>query len=133
MVQVGQSRRLPLGELSPNRSFPRLGLQSLVRKRSIGAVDSPLIPTYAKTIPDLVSDDDDESDASSDPDVSNVPIDKTCDQVRRMIRTLIESSEMKVSDFQRKIGVSSQAYTRFMGQGGRDNGAGCDTYTEAWA
>jgi hypothetical protein len=59
-------------------------------------------------------------------------IDKNCDQIRRLIRNLIDSGEMKVGEFQRKIGVSSPAYGRFMAQGGLDKGAGCDTYFEAW-
>jgi hypothetical protein len=59
-------------------------------------------------------------------------VDKNCDQIRRLIRNLIESGEMKVGEFQKKIGVSGPAYSRFMGQGGPDKGSGSDTYIQAW-
>ena len=55
-----------------------------------------------------------------------------CDQVRRKIRAFINTGEMKVGEFQRTLGVSSNAYSRFMGQSGRDEGSGCDTYIEAF-
>jgi hypothetical protein len=56
----------------------------------------------------------------------------SCDQVRRKIRTFLEAGEMKVGEFQKALGVSSNAYSRFMGQNGRDKGSGCDTYIEAF-
>lgn len=56
----------------------------------------------------------------------------SCDQIRRKIRNLINSGEMKVGEFQRTIGVSSNAYGRFMGQSGRLKGWGCDTYYNAF-
>jgi len=68
----------------------------------------------------------------SEPDLSGMYVDKNCDEVRRLIRNHIESGEMKVGEFQKKIGVSGPAYGRFMAQGGRDKGCGCDTYIEAW-
>jgi hypothetical protein len=39
---------------------------------------------------------------------------------------------MKVGEFQQALGVSSNAYSRFMGQSGRDKGSGSDTYIEAF-
>lgn len=60
------------------------------------------------------------------------PIDKNPDQIRRMINAFIENGEMKVGQFQDKIGVSSNAYLRFMKQSGPTKGLGCDTYQNAW-
>jgi hypothetical protein len=59
-------------------------------------------------------------------------VDKNCDQVRRLIRTFIESGEMKVGEFQRAIDVSGPGYSRFLAQNGRDKGFGSDTYYRAW-
>jgi hypothetical protein len=39
---------------------------------------------------------------------------------------------MKVTEFQRAIGVNSNAYGRFMGYTGRDKGSGSNTYVEAF-
>ncbi|KAL3425932.1 calcineurin is a calcium-dependent [Phlyctema vagabunda] len=54
-----------------------------------------------------------------------------CNQVRSKIRNFIDSGTMKVGEFQRELGVSSRAYTSFMGQNGPDKGSGCDTYYKA--
>jgi len=56
----------------------------------------------------------------------------SCDVVRRKIRNFLSTREMKVGEFQKALGVSSNAYSRFMGQSGRDKGSGCDTYFEAY-
>ncbi|EAW11971.1 uncharacterized protein ACLA_007300 [Aspergillus clavatus NRRL 1] len=58
-------------------------------------------------------------------------IDWNCDQVRRRIRTFIECKEMKIGEFQNAIGVTSRSYLDFMGQSGRDKGAGSATYINA--
>jgi hypothetical protein len=55
----------------------------------------------------------------------------SCNSVRSKIRNFINSGEMKVGAFQTTLGVSSQAYGRFMGQNGQYKGSGCDTYFEA--
>jgi hypothetical protein len=60
-------------------------------------------------------------------------VDLNCDQVRRKIRSFLESGEMKVSEFQRAIGASSRSYTSFMGQNGRDKGSMSDVYPNAFA
>lgn len=39
---------------------------------------------------------------------------------------------MKVGEFCDVIGVSQNAYRRFMSQNGKFAGAGCDTYQNAW-
>lgn len=59
-------------------------------------------------------------------------ISDNCDKVRRNIRAFINAGEMRVAEFQRTLGVSSNAYVRFMSQRGHDKGSGCDTYTEAF-
>lgn len=51
-------------------------------------------------------------------------------QVRAKIRQFINSGEMKVGEFQKKIDVGSASYQRFMYQGG-DAGAYSDTYVAA--
>ncbi|KAL5692813.1 hypothetical protein EMGR_005674 [Emarellia grisea] len=58
-------------------------------------------------------------------------IEWNCDQVRRRIRSFIESGEMKIGEFQNAIGVSSRSYLDFMGQHGRDKGSGSSTYINA--
>jgi len=55
-----------------------------------------------------------------------------CDQVRRKIRTFLNSGEMKVTEFQRVLGVNSNAYGRFMGYTGKDKGSASNTYVEAY-
>jgi hypothetical protein len=46
---------------------------------------------------------------------------------------LIDTNEMKVGEFQAAINVTSNAYTRFMGQNGPDKGAESSVYLVAWA
>ncbi|KAI8964471.1 hypothetical protein F5Y11DRAFT_86999 [Daldinia sp. FL1419] len=60
-------------------------------------------------------------------------IDETCDEVREKITNFIQEGNMKVGEFQRTIGVSSNAYQRFMNQSGAYSGKGCDTYRKAFA
>lgn len=49
-----------------------------------------------------------------------------------MINALIDNGEMKVGEFQKKIGVSSNSYQGFMHQNGPDKGVGSDTFFKAW-
>jgi hypothetical protein len=58
-------------------------------------------------------------------------ITEDCDQIRRKINNFINSGEMKVGEFQRAIGVSSQSYLTFLGQSGKTKGMGSWTYTKA--
>ncbi|THC94839.1 hypothetical protein EYZ11_005675 [Aspergillus tanneri] len=53
------------------------------------------------------------------------------DQIRRLIRSFIESGEMKVGEFQRAINVSSRSYSEFMKHWGPDKGLGSATYGNA--
>ncbi|KUJ20829.1 uncharacterized protein LY89DRAFT_579498, partial [Mollisia scopiformis] len=59
-------------------------------------------------------------------------VDKNCNQVRTLIRNFLNAGEMKVTEFQRAIGCSANAYTRFMGQNGPDKGSGSDVYYNAF-
>lgn len=59
-------------------------------------------------------------------------MDMTCNQVRSKIRAYINSGEMKVGEFQDKLGVSSNSYLRFMGQNGVNKGAESATYVAGW-
>jgi hypothetical protein len=56
-----------------------------------------------------------------------------CDVVRGKIRAFIDSAEMKVGEFQRAIGVSSNAYSAFMKQDGPAAGQRSATYKNAFA
>lgn len=59
------------------------------------------------------------------------PIKWNCNQIRTKINTLIRSGEIKVTHFQKEIGVSSNAYTRFMKSKGPDGGMFSNTYDGA--
>ncbi|TID20722.1 hypothetical protein E6O75_ATG05486 [Venturia nashicola] len=69
---------------------------------------------------------DEQDDGPSGP----IRLTHDCDQVRRKIRSLIDSG-LKVIEFANLIGVSTPAYYRFMGQNGPQKGAGSETYTSA--
>ncbi|KAK4934767.1 hypothetical protein LTR10_024043 [Elasticomyces elasticus] len=59
-----------------------------------------------------------------------MPIEWTPNQIRAKIRQFVNSGEMKVGEFQDKIGISANSYSRFLGQNGQ-KGAESDTYTAA--
>ncbi|KAJ8069573.1 hypothetical protein OCU04_000012 [Sclerotinia nivalis] len=60
-------------------------------------------------------------------------VDQTCDQVRRKIRSFLETGEMKVTEFQKKIGANSKSYGSFMGQSGKFKGDKSNVYYNAFA
>lgn len=62
-----------------------------------------------------------------------MPIDKNPDQVRRMIRRLIDNGGMKVGEFCDKLGVSNKSYNNFLRQSGPTKGLSSDCYQYAWA
>lgn len=64
---------------------------------------------------------------------SGLPVDKNCDQVRRMIHRLIDNGGMKVGEFCDKIGVSNNSYNTFLKQSGATKGMGSNCYMNAWA
>ncbi|KAL3480421.1 hypothetical protein BJX99DRAFT_254724 [Aspergillus californicus] len=52
----------------------------------------------------------------------------SCNQIRGKIRRLIDSKEMKVTEFQKAIGVPSKSYYEFMKQNGTMKGEYSNTY-----
>lgn len=56
----------------------------------------------------------------------------SCTVVRGKIKRFLEAGEMKVGQFCDAIGVSQNAYRRFMAQNGKFGGDGCATYQNAW-
>ncbi|KAI4704726.1 hypothetical protein J4E89_009603 [Alternaria sp. Ai002NY15] len=73
--------------------------------------------------------DDDESDF----EFENKPVTESCDVLRRKIRTLIDNGEMKVGEFQKAVGITPNAYSRFMSQHGKDKGVESSVYPAAYA
>lgn len=72
---------------------------------------------------------------SSNPDdfnVDNMPIDKTCSQVRGMIRRFLDSGEMKKGEFADAIRVAPNSLNRFLTQNGSMAGETNSTYGNAW-
>jgi hypothetical protein len=55
----------------------------------------------------------------------------SCTVVRGKINRFLEAGEMKIGQFCDAIGVSGNAYRRFMAQNGKFAGEGCDTYRNA--
>jgi hypothetical protein len=84
-------------------------------KRKASSIDTP------QEIPEIDSDDERLN-----------YITDNCNKVRQKIRTFIESGEMKVTQFQREIGVTSSSYTSFMGQNGPDKGSQSNVYWKAF-
>lgn len=56
----------------------------------------------------------------------------SCNVVRGKINRFIESGEMKIGEFCDTLGVSGNAYRRFLAQNGKDQGSQSDTYIAAW-
>ena len=67
-----------------------------------------------------------------DIDIDGMPMDWNANQVRTRIRSYVNSGEMKVGEFQSKLGVSSKGYNDFMKQSGPMKGTGSDTYYAAF-
>jgi hypothetical protein len=88
---------------------------------------SPIIVTGEKRLRE-----DDDEDESEDDLAELGYIDKNCDQVRRQINTFIDNGGMKIGEFQKAIGTTSNSYHRFMKQNGRDKGSMSSVYVEAW-
>jgi hypothetical protein len=56
----------------------------------------------------------------------------SCTVVRGKINRFLEAGEMKIGQFCDAIGVSGNAYRRFMAQNGKFAGEGSDVYRSAW-
>ncbi|KAK4192851.1 hypothetical protein QBC35DRAFT_469711 [Podospora australis] len=67
-----------------------------------------------------------------DIDLDNYPIDKNCDQVRRLINKLLDGGAMTKTDFAKEIGVSAKSLAGFMGCHGAMKGANFAAYDAAW-
>ena len=59
-------------------------------------------------------------------------VDMNADQVRRKIRSFIDSGAMTTGEFQNAIGVNSKGYHTFMTQTGRNKGLRSNTFHNAW-
>lgn len=53
--------------------------------------------------------------------------------ISRKTRTFLDNGEMKVGEFQKEIGVTSRAYSMFMGQNGTYKGSRSSVYSAASA
>ncbi|KAI9881180.1 MAG: hypothetical protein M1830_007158 [Pleopsidium flavum] len=79
-------------------------------------------------------------DSTPDPSSITLPgeedgtleIDQSCTQIRRKITNFLNSGAMKVTEFQRAIGVNSGPYGRFMKATGPMGGCDNSTYDAAW-
>ncbi|PPJ61230.1 hypothetical protein CBER1_06706 [Cercospora berteroae] len=65
-------------------------------------------------------------------DVEDMAMDKSCNQVRGMIRRFLDSGEMKKGEFGNAIGVAPNSLNRFLAQNGSMDGAGSSVYGNAW-
>ena len=59
----------------------------------------------------------------------DVQYDMTCNQIRTKITQFLNSGEMKVTEFQKRLGVNSNSYGRFMKLGKKGPWAGSDNGT----
>lgn len=80
---------------------------------------------------ETLSDTDDLDDDDSGSDSDN-PVTETCDAIRRKINKLINSGEMKVTEFQRACNINSNSYGRFMKLKGPYAGDSNQTYSAAF-
>jgi hypothetical protein len=65
-------------------------------------------------------------------DVYDLPMDKNCDQVRRMINRFLDTGAMSKTALARAMGVSGKSLTGFLGTHGPMNGANFAAYGAAW-
>lgn len=65
-------------------------------------------------------------------DVPEGQVMDSCTVVRGKIKRFLDSGEMRIGQFCDAIGVSQNAYRRFMAEKGQYGGMGCDTYQSAW-
>lgn len=123
---VPEARRADVQKAIFGNSSGRVALNTDSKRRQTEANPTPALgfPT---------TDSFDDSDDYSDDDLEGAVIDKNCDQIRRKIRNLIDSKEMKVGEFCDAIGVSNKSYNTFLGQSGPSKGMGSATFHNAWA
>ncbi|KAI9770063.1 MAG: hypothetical protein M1839_003291 [Geoglossum umbratile] len=80
---------------------------------------------------DLSGEDESDSIVTGDESESTIEIDQNCDQIRRKIRALIDSGEVKIGEFCKAIDVSNKSYNDFLRQNGRDKGMMSNTFIGA--
>ncbi|OOO09627.1 hypothetical protein OAory_01054350 [Aspergillus oryzae] len=101
-----------------------------------GLVSQPQPPISTSHIPD-VREKKRKADASEPEELEEIDEDPrldtlkwNCTQVRRKIKNLIESKEMKIGEFQEAIGFSSRSYNTFLKMTG-EKGSESNTYFHA--
>jgi hypothetical protein len=57
---------------------------------------------------------------------------QNCDQIRRKIRAVLASGEMKIGELQKAMGVTAKPYNTFMGKNGPDDGMNTATFPSAY-
>lgn len=72
------------------------------------------------------------SDSDNGYDSDDAPVTENCDAIRRKINSLINSGEMKVTEFQRACDINSNSYGRFMKLKGPYAGNMNQTYKAAF-
>lgn len=138
---------LPEGAQTAVYQAPGAALQAQVFYPSPGYPLAAAYPTYAP--PYLVQQppnlkrprEDKENDSRCDAHASSEvdydsktdsePIRWNCSQIRSKINALIRSGEVKVTHFQKEIGVTSNSYTNFMKAKGPYGGENSSMYLEA--
>ncbi len=118
----------------PHPSKPRATAQSSSppRQKAFQPSKPSSKPSSSKRPhPDSTRDDPSEITLPGEED-GTLEIDQSCAQIRRKITAFLNSGAMKVTEFQRAIGVNSGPYGRFMKQTGPMGGCGNSTYDAAW-
>ncbi|KAL9093279.1 MAG: hypothetical protein Q9165_004020 [Trypethelium subeluteriae] len=124
-------RKIPAtSSTSAKRTATDAGLDSNSKLHDSGI---GMVSNDASIVEAMSEDEEDTDELEDEFELEGIPMDKNCDQVRRMINTFIEAGGMKVGEFQAAIRVNGNGYSRFMKQSGRDKGAGSSTYYQAWA
>ncbi|ESZ96296.1 hypothetical protein SBOR_3351 [Sclerotinia borealis F-4128] len=107
----GDTEKQPLAVADSNIAIPFLPLTlkasplaktpaskpTTTNKRKASEIEEP------QALPEIDSDDD-----------RLRMVDQNCDQVRRKIRSFLETGEMKVTEFQKKIGANGKSYSSFL-------------------
>ena len=122
-------------------SFPAWAYPPYAPAFNYAATTQPYGSKQEKSTKRRREDEENESPSGSDPlspddyaseEESEVEVLKwDCSQIRSKINALIRSGEMKVTHFQREIGVTSNSYTNFMKAKGLNGGMNSSTYDRA--
>ncbi|BEJ12822.1 hypothetical protein CspHIS471_0212820 [Cutaneotrichosporon sp. HIS471] len=110
----------PLAPLAVQDTGPYVSSAS---KRTAAEADVENVDPY---------DDDDDDDDKTELVDRDEPIKWNCNQVRTRIRSFIDNGGMKVTEFQRAIGVNPVPYRNFMAQDGPYKGENSSVYGQAY-